>query len=218
MSVVGLLPASGSATRIGGIPKFCLPLTESQSLLEWHIERMRLCCDRIRVCTRSNWIPIVQAMKVDDVELLAIEPSTMNDALARMWMNPGDRHIVGMPDIYIHETDGLFYQQLRDSTAQVALAAWPCHADLMGRVGQLDIGPDGVVRDALDKTPGCPYPFMWGAMGFDGDVPLDRTLGHPGLQIMPWARAGLSVRAIYAKGMYMDIGSVSGLKLLYRSL
>ena len=79
---------------MGGIPKFCLPLTESQSLLEWHIERMRLCCDRIRVCTRSNWIPIVQAMKVSDVELIAIEPSTMSDALARMWMNAGERPLL----------------------------------------------------------------------------------------------------------------------------
>ena len=218
MSVVGLLPASGSASRMGGIPKFCLPLTESQSLLEWHIERMRLCCDRIRVCTRSNWIPIVQAMKVSDVELIAIEPSTMSDALARMWMNPGDRHIIGMPDTYIHESDGLFYKQLRDSTAQVTLAAWPCHADLMGRVGQLDIANDGVVVDAQDKAPGCPYPFMWGAMALDGDIAIDRALGTPSLQIKPWIAAGLNVRAVRAKGMYMDIGSVSGLKLLYKSL
>ena len=100
----------------------------------------------------------------------------------------------------------------------MTLAAWPCHADLMGRVGQLEIGKDDVVTDALDKAPGCPYPHMWGAMALDGDVLIDRALGTPSLQIKPWIAAGLNVRAIHAKGMYMDIGSVSGLKLLYRSL
>jgi len=41
---------------------------------------------------------------------------------------------------------------------------------------------------------------------------------HLPRRLRPWIAAGLNVRAVRAKGMYMDIGSVSGLKLLYKSL
>jgi hypothetical protein len=203
---------------MGGIPKFCLPLTDSQSLLEWHIERMRECCDRIRVCTRATWIPIIQQMQVSDVELIAIEPSTMSDALARMWMHASDRHVIGMPDTYIHESDGHFYAALAADAADVTLAAWPCHADLQGRVGQLDVADDGRVRDAKDKVAGCPYPLMWGAMAIAGDVAIDRTMSNPGLQLPEWVAGGVNVRAIRVPGTYMDVGTVSGLKMLYQTL
>lgn len=203
---------------MGGIPKFCLPLTDGESILEWHVARMRPCCDRIRICTRSNWIPIIQAMNLTNIELLAIEPSTMSDAVAQMWMGPGDRHVIGMPDTYIHNSDGRFYEDLAASDAAVTLAAWPCHAELMGRVGQIEIAPDGRVTDSVDKRVGCTFPFMWGAMALDGDVPIDRALPHPGVQIKSWIESGLTVRANRAVGTYMDIGTVSGLKMLYRSI
>lgn len=203
---------------MGGIPKFCLPLTDGESILEWHVARMRPCCDRIRICTRSNWIPIIQAMNLTNIELLAIEPSTMSDAVAQMWMGSGDRHVIGMPDTYIHNSDGRFYEDLAASDADVTLAAWPCHAELMGRVGQIDIAADGRVTDSVDKRPGCTLPFMWGAMALKGDVPIDRALPHPGVQIQSWIERGLTVRANRAVGTYMDIGTVSGLKMLYRSI
>jgi hypothetical protein len=203
---------------MGGIPKFCLPIKDDCSLLEWHVNLMRQCCDRIRICTRSNWIPIVQQMDLSDVELLAIEPSTMTDAVMRMQMGSEHRYVIGMPDTFIHQSDSLFYQQIAQSPAAVTLAVWPCHEELRGRVGQIGLAPDGRVTAAMDKAPGCELPLMWGAMAIDGTVVLDRKTPHPGVQIPGWMEAGLVVAGVRAVGTYLDVGTVAGLKLLYRVL
>jgi len=52
--VVGILPASGSASRMMGLPKFLLPVNENKNILEWHIDLMSECCDVIRISTQKK--------------------------------------------------------------------------------------------------------------------------------------------------------------------
>ena len=103
------------------------------------------------------------------------------------------------------------------SDADVALSAFECHDDLKGRVGQINFNDDGTVIDALDKVEGCNYSYMWGAMAIQ-NVYLDEELPNPGIQIMDWVQDGKVVKAIKAKGSYLDVGTVAGLKLLYKTL
>ena len=63
MATIGVLPASGKASRIGGIPKFCLPISDERSLIQWHVEQMLEMCDEVRISTRSEWVPIIQNTK-----------------------------------------------------------------------------------------------------------------------------------------------------------
>jgi hypothetical protein len=216
VAVIGLLPASGSASRLGGIPKFCLPLNEKQTILEWHVEQMLKVCDIVKISTRKNWIPIVNQMDLPPTAVVyEIEPSTMSDALLKMMVNPSSKYIIGMPDTYMPGSDGEFYRELAKSNADVTLAAFDCHEDLMGRVGQIDFDDNGKIKNAFDKIEGCEYPYMWGAMALQ-NVYVDEKLSHPGIQIMDWVNAGKNVKAIIAKGKYLDIGTVNGLKMLYR--
>lgn len=215
-AVIGLLPASGSASRLGGIPKFCLPLNDKQTILQWHVEQMLKVCDIVKISTRKTWLPIVNQMDLPPTAVVyEIEPSTMSDALLKMMVNPSSKYIIGMPDTYMPNSDGEFYKQLAESKADVTLAAFDCHEDLMGRVGQIKFDESGVVTDALDKTIGCEYPYMWGAMAIQ-NVYLNEELSNPGIQINEWIKDGRDVRAVVAKGKYLDIGTVSSLKMLYR--
>jgi hypothetical protein len=215
-AIIGLLPASGSASRLGGIPKFCLPLTDNQNILEWHVEQMLKVCDTVKISTRSTWMPIVKQMNLPkEVMLYEIEPSTMSDALTKMMTNPESKYIVGMPDTYMPESNGDFYKQLAKSDADVTLAVFDCHEDLMGRVGQVLFEKNGTVIDVKDKVKNCPYPYMWGAMALN-NVYVNEELPHPGVQINEWINDGKYVKAVISKGRYLDIGTVSGLKLLYR--
>ena len=215
-ATIGLLPASGSASRLGGIPKFCLPLNEKQTMLEWHVEQMLKVCDIVKISTRKIWLPIVNQMDLPPTAVVyEIEPSTMSDALCKMIVNPDSKYIIGMPDTYMPGSDGEFYNDLAKSNADVTLSVFPCHEDLMGRVGQVKFDQFGKVQDALDKNVGCDYPYMWGAMAIQ-NVSLNQELPHPGIQIMDWVNEGRTVKAIPAKGRYLDIGTVNGLKMLYR--
>ena len=215
-AIIGLLPASGSASRLGGIPKFCLPLTDSQNILQWHVEQMLKVCDIVKISTRATWMPIVKQMDLpSEVMLYEIEPSTMSDAVLKMMSHQDSKYIIGMPDTYMPGSSGDFYKQLAKSDANVTLAAFDCHLDLMGRVGQILFDENGSVIDCKDKVKNCPYPYMWGAMALK-NVYINEELPNPGLQINDWIEDGKDVKAVISKGKYLDIGTVNGLKMLYR--
>jgi len=217
--IVGILPASGSATRLGGIPKFCLPLTDEQNILQWHVEQMLKVCDVVKISTKKDWMPIVNAMNFPaGVIVYQVEPSTMSGAIDSMTRNDNidnNKYLIGMPDTYMPGSDGEFYRQLAESDADVTVAAFDCHPDLMGRVGQIKFDELNNVESVVDKQADCSYPYMWGALAFKG-LKVNPFLQNPGLEIPKWIEEGRDVKAVIAKGKYLDIGTVNGLKLLYR--
>ena len=114
---IGLLPASGSASRINGLPKFALPYSSTKSLIQYHVELMIPIVDEIRICTRESWEPLLYEMGLNkSTNIQKLEPSTMNDALYRMTRDERDQKdtqfIVGMPDTVWTSTDDNPYLKL----------------------------------------------------------------------------------------------------------
>jgi hypothetical protein len=221
MALIGLLPASGKASRVGGIPKFCLPVSPDQCLLQWHVEAMKQVCDVVKVSTRAMWIPIVQAMNLD-VQLMVREPSTMSEAVQAMMRghDKNDTFVIGMPDTFILNATGNYYRQMVEEEGDVVLAAWRCTVDLQGRVGQirLDGRPNRVI-ESRDKDPNCHFEHMWGAMVLRGPAQqVDPVRNHPGEQLQEWIDDGFLVKAVRPDGAYCDIGNFDGLKQFYRDL
>lgn len=216
MATIGLLPASGKASRIGGIPKFCLPISDERSLLQWHVEQMLEVCDEVRVSTRSAWVPIVQSMDMN-IKLIVKEPSTMSDAVKFM-SNNNENLLIGMPDTFIINSTSNIYKEMIKSDGNVVLGAWKCHAGIKGRVGQIKIENDNVIS-SMDKDPNCDYDYMWGTMllrNMYNNIDIDKD--HPGKQIQDWINSGINVKAVKPTGNYMDIGTLNGLKQLYKEM
>jgi len=156
MATIGVLPASGKASRIGGIPKFCLPISDERSLLQWHVEQMLDVCNEVRISTRSEWVPIIQNMDMN-VKIMVREPSTMSDAVKYMVGDYNDTVLVGMPDTFILNAPGNIYKPLfKDNTADLVLGIWECGETLKGRVGQVLVSHDKVI-DSEDKVDNCNY-------------------------------------------------------------
>jgi hypothetical protein len=219
MSVIGVLPASGKASRIGGIPKFCLPISDERSLLQWHVEQMLEVCDEVRVSTRTEWVPIIQNMDMN-IKLIVREPSTMSDAVKFMVGEYNDTVLIGMPDTYILNAPGNIYKGLfKEDTADLVLGIWECGENLKGRVGQVLVSHDKVI-DSEDKVDNCNYPDMWGTMLFRKNMIryIDTTLDHPGKQLKEWISKGANIKAVRPGGQYMDIGTLRGLKQLYKEM
>jgi hypothetical protein len=218
MSIIGVLPASGKASRVGGIPKFCLPISDERSLLQWHVEQMLEVCDEVRVSTRAEWVPIIQNMDMN-IKLIVREPSTMSDAIKFMIGNNNDTVLVGMPDTFILGAHTNIYKDMIKSEGDLVLGAWDCTEDLRGRVGQIKLSNDKVVH-SVDKSENCDYEYMWGTMLFRKNLIryVDASLDHPGKQIQEWIDMNLDVRAVRPGGTYMDIGTLKGLKRLYKEM
>lgn len=218
MATIGVLPASGRSSRIGGIPKFCLPISDERSLLQWHVEQMLEVCDEVRVSTRPEWVPIVQNMEMN-VKLIVLEPSTMSDAVKFIVGEHNDRVLVGMPDTYIHNAPKNIYKDMFEIKADLVLGVWECTEDIKGRVGQVLLSGDKVIS-SMDKVSDCDYSHMWGTMLFNKNLIryIDPELEHPGKQIQEWIDMHLDIRSVQPGGKYMDIGTLKGLKQLYREM
>ncbi len=160
MATIGVLPASGKAPRIGGIPKFCLPISDERSLLQWHVEQMLEVCDEVRVSTRPEWIPIIQNMDMN-IKLIVKEPSTMSDAIKFMIGDYNDTVLVGMPDTYIlNAPSNIYKEMMKETNADLVLGIWECLGELKGRVGQVLVYNDGRVKASKDKVSDCDYKDM----------------------------------------------------------
>lgn len=209
---IGLLPASGSAKRLNGIPKFLLPIVDG-TLISRHIEQMLEVCDEVRVSTRKTWMPLLNNINLpSQVKIYEIEPSTFSNAVSQM--SSDGQLLIGMPDTYIANTKDNLYRTLLESDGDVVLAGFECTEDLRGNVGQFLTDSDRNVLDLKDKEQGCTYPDMWGAMLLN-NVQIDGSLDNPSYQVMRWIKEGKSVKAVKCDGVYIDAGTFGGLRKLY---
>jgi len=218
VATIGILPASGRSLRIGGIPKFCLPISDERSILQWHVEQMLEVCDEVRVSTKAEWVPIVQNMDMN-IKLIVLEPSTMSHAIKFMVGDYNDTVIIGMPDTYIHGTQKNIYKEMIHSEGDLVLGTWSCTEDIKGRVGQVLLSGNKVVA-SMDKSSECNYTDMWGTMLFRKNLIryIDPELEHPGKQIQEWIDMNLDIRFVQPGGKYIDIGTLKGLKQLYKEM
>jgi hypothetical protein len=215
---VGILPASGKATRLGGIPKFCLPVAPNLTVMEWHLNQMLEVCDEVRISTRPAWIPILNEMKIE-AQILPLEPSTMGDAVYKL-ANSNEELIIGMPDTFIHGTNKNIYEEILDLDSDVALGLWECKDSLKGKVGQILLDPkNSKVLKSQDKDIDCKYPLMWGIIKFSLDKEiLDRSLNGIGVQFQSLIDLGYKFTGKVIDGEYFDLGNFSILKELYSKL
>jgi hypothetical protein len=215
---IGLLPASGSAKRLGGLPKFSLPVNETSSLLEYHVRLMEEVCDEIRISTRLDWLPILSNMKLNNATIVEYEPSTMLDATERLAKIGGEEFIVGMPDTFFLNFHENPYASLAKCDKDLALGLWDCDESLRGKVGQVRIETQGRVAEIVDKSSSCTFPDMWGAFKFNAKYSFDLSLENPSLQFQKWIDNGEYLESCRIQGRYMDAGSFAGVKELYKAL
>lgn len=213
MATIGILPASGSALRVRGLPKFCFPVTETESAIEWHIRKMEPICDEIVVTTRSLWIPILKSLDLGaKVTVKSVEPSTMSSVVASVATDPDARYVVGLPDTHVKDSDD-FYSAIASDKALLSLALFDCPPHLRGRVGQVLTDQDKVI-DVVDKDPNCTYTKMWGAFSFSG-ITFNPKLMHPGFEFNDFRSFGIAFHN--ASGSYYDLGTYAGLQEFYAS-
>jgi hypothetical protein len=217
---IGILPASGSASRLNGLPKFILPVADGRSLLQWHVDLMSRACRHVTVSTRNRWTALVRDLSLN-AYVTEREPSTMADAVLKMTMGESDAIVIGMPDIYIHNSLSNFYEDLLTSDGDVVLATWDyAPQNMRGKIGQVLADDKGNVLSVVDKDPDCDYQEMWGALLFrNGSInKIDPTGGSVLNKVNDWIAEGVSVKRVKMTGEYIDAGTVKGLAQLYTAI
>jgi GTP:adenosylcobinamide-phosphate guanylyltransferase len=219
--MIGLIPASGKATRFNGLPKFSLPCDlEGTSLIKRQVSQMLPNVDKVVICTSSKWKDLIDSFEID-AELIVVEPSTMNDAIFKMMdYKKSDSYIVGMADIYFKGENP--YEKLSKYTNEylLSVACWKINNILKGKVGQVQLLNNRML-DLQDKQINCQYPHMWGAFGFKKEIMYDmyRKDQHFGTFLIKEAYDNFNNHyAFEIDGEYFDVGSMINYKNLLNSL
>ena len=204
--MIGILPASGRSKRLNGIPKFAIPTISGETLIQRHVRLMRDYVDSITICTTKDWFKLVETL-CPDVDLVELEPSTMSHAVKMLGVSDS---IVGMPDTFYKGENP--YKELSKINNEVGVALWNCPVELRGKVGQIDIKNNKIVKMS-DKNAICDYPFLWGAMKLSKDAidSLDPNTSHPGI-CLPNLIDKFSHSTCVINGQYIDCGTPEGIR------
>jgi hypothetical protein len=227
-----ILPASGSALRMRGLPKFLLPCDDQYlSLLERHIESLIELCDTVWVPVRPDLVPLVESLRIksEKVVILTMTTQSMTETVRRVAeLSSGERFVMVMPDTYF--LGNLPYGELAESKEPMFLACWNIRPDQYGKLGQVEISglglnesrslDRGFVTKSEDKNPDCRFEYSWGAMSFDREIldyALD-TMPHTGYLIPRLLEDNILIGASIIDGQYFDCGTPSEYLSMLKSL
>lgn len=220
--VYGLIAAAGNAGRIGGIPKFLLPLKENKNLLmnsfNW-LDNSGV--HNYILSTNENFIPILKQLDGLDAylnteDIQVVKTKTMNETINLMLtsktFSKDDIFISIMPDTYITNVNlGNEMVSLLQSKSELSAVAglFKIKHYQKGKLGQCKI-ENGLIKNLIDKDPSCDYEYSWGALAWKLDyLPYiyDSDLSI-GFSINRAIESGKKVGYIKSDAEYFDCGTV----------
>jgi hypothetical protein len=205
-----LIPASGSATRMRGLPKFLLPSgIDDLSLLEVHISNVINFASEILIGLNPIFFDIFMkaGLQLHGASVFPMETSTMTETVLNLAAKSNSqRYTVLMPDTAF--SSGTSYQ-FANMNHDLDLSLWRIRLDQYGKLGQVSLTKAGKVIDCIDKDLSCVYEHAWGALTFNHkfiDV-LRPDFPHIGYGIVPALKANLDVFGTIVDGSYWDCGT-----------
>lgn len=214
-----LIPAAGSATRFGGIPKYLLPcIIDGKSMLRIHIEAsLQANLGEIRVAIHPTMYTYVSELFRDlknEVTFLSTVTSTMTETIkvAFDYRNVTSKcSIISLPDTF---NTGMMTSEFSNKLSELrdsgnSLLAWKMEEKYRGKLGQILISDvDRTVLDIRDKDPYCNYDSFWGALSIDTTElqSLDPSTPTIGSNVMQLISAGVKFTGVRIPGRYFDCG------------
>ena len=214
-----IIPAAGSATRMGGIPKFLLPVGSSgKPLLRSHLEMSQSANLETVVMLHPTLFEfgkeLIGSWNFPNVRLFGVEsPSMTKTVIEAIRLSETQETIfsISMPDTFFsnpNSFEGSFLLDLRRKAP--SLAIWQIHENQAGKLGQVLIDRDsGYVADMIDKDPNCGYAHIWGMMALNRELieKFNENDPHPGISLKESLKSGVNISWVEASGDYLDCGT-----------
>lgn len=211
MSIIGILPAAGGATRLHGLPKFLLPTADSY-LLDRHIRRLRDTGARVWIGASKATLPFVKPY-AEGCAIATVTSETMTETVLAARKAAGDDvTLFSMPDT--HWTDPNVFpgmlNRIEDMSADIAIAVWRIRPDQVGKLGMVDM-QNNHAREIVDKNPQSGLEWAWGAMAWTPrfwDF-IKPEQPHMGYALQAAIDVGVKVWCVPMEGFYWDMGTYS---------
>ena len=206
--MIGIIPIGGSAERMNGLPKFLLPIGDSNLLERLYVQMIAAKVLRIAIGMKDNGELIRNNHMAFSV--YGVDTKTMSETvlLAREHIDTTETVLFGMPDTYW--TDENVYETLLDyiGGAIACVALWYVPPRHRHKRGMCD-GHRNRLFSVTDKPPATFLHFGWGAMIWKPEFwqyikPEDP---HVGFALQRALDADQLVRSYKFPGKYYDCGT-----------
>lgn len=223
--MIGLIPCAGTANRIFNLPKFILPLKDTNfSLLGyWCKLLIDKGCEKIIIGSselNKNFIDHIINTQLKNYESLIIikiitNSSTMNETILQMIQNENyNLAIMGMPDTHI---DYLSHQLINKVSINenfiVGSFIWNIRNSQKEKIGLCNIDNDYII-DIIDKNSECNYNYGWGSIIFKKEFEkfIDKNDLHLGYSMKSAIANNQKIPYEIIKGQYWDCGTINEYK------
>jgi hypothetical protein len=215
-----LLPVGGGASRMLGLPKFMLPISDVDTLIERHCRgALSAGYEEIHIITKEKYFNFIYSYLEErsiptHVHSLPFETTTMSETLqigARFIPGIFDASVtIGLADTAFHGSSYFdIYSGLREVDSDFALGLFKVRPDQFGKLGQVEVNSGGKVISMKDKTFDCNYPAIWGLAKVPGSTfaELNISDAHIGITIEKLVNQGQYVSGIMNNSEYYDCGT-----------
>jgi hypothetical protein len=213
--VVGLIPCSGSASRINGIPKFLLPCKEG-NLINNTIDIFKK--NNIKniyiAVSEENKHHIKKINDTDnDIKYIVKNTDTMSETVTHLLQIKSDKYILIMPDTYFglaEDFNELTKLNILLKKYDVVLVLWKIKEYQYGKLGQINIDTETkTIIDIVDKDINCRYEYSWGVIGWTNKMNqyIDPKTPHIGFLINKALELNIKIGYVISDTEYFDCGT-----------
>ena len=209
--IIGIIPACGDATRMGGIAKFNLKIPQSnETLISWHIKSQLNYCDKVIIVIKKEYQNLLEMFKDNDRVIILVEKtfSMSETVLKAIEKFDADQYLVGMPDTFVVGNNPYKDIMINNTNSDLNIGVFKIKNNQKGKLGQINI-VDNIVVDCMDKNINCNYEYSWGFLRFNKSIVklIDKETPHIGYVINPTISNNHLVTANIIEGEYFDCGT-----------
>jgi choline kinase len=216
--ILGLIPCSGTASRIGGIPKFLLPC-KNGFLIDNTINLFTTNnIDNIRISVSNENEHHINKRNIHNnkVKYIVKNTETMSETVLELISAfPSKKYILIMPDTYFNTNSNGYFKSINQLYMKlfqydIVVILWQIKEYQYGKLGQIEIDNDYVIK-IEDKNPDCRYPYSWGVIGWNENVNnlIDKNTPHIGFLINSALDKKYKIGYIISDTEYFDCGTSS---------
>ena len=210
-----LIPAGGSATRLGGIPKFFLPLNNESFLLKNHIDNLSNLSDvEIIIGINKKFSESIKDM-FQSIKIKTVQSHSMVDTVTQIGLSQKNNSIVVMPDTYFtdYEIVKKVINRLEISNNDIVLGVWRIEESQKGKLGQCVISNEKVIK-VIDKDKNCNEELFWGLIAWKPTFTkfIKSKDSHFGISINRAIENNLNVGFLLSDSKYYDCGTFNEYK------
>lgn len=209
-----LIPASGLATRMRGLPKFLLPIdSKYTTLLESHLNHAYKEIDdleNIFIATRPDLVAFIKNLDLDypNLSVIDMETNTMNETVLELIKFSKSQYFqVVMPDTYfLHDRP---YGKLFSKPTFCDLGIWKIRPEQRGKLGEVEVDSEDFVLKIVDKNPDSLLDYSWGALTFSRELIkyINKDEPHIGYALTHALKNEEKITTKIINGKYFDCGT-----------